>query len=486
MTSTTTQSQLTTLVSEGSLQGIQISSSMASKPGSTPGFYNPKRRMGRDVTVLSVAQWLTDESIKNQRRALAVSLPAPTDESNLTRPTKVQRCALVDASVSSTSSSQTPSSENNKKIRPARLLDTTCATGIQGLRNIVESPILAEVALDNLSKTLSKDDCETSVTPELHVILNDLDENAVQLTKQNANSTLQQQQQINDSNIHVTQRAAQSLLHEETFEVSVLDPFGSVQPFLDAALAKSPNGGLIEVCATDVGVLYGARPSIAKRHYHVQLAKKRPPCYRERGVRVLLAAIAQAAGRYDRGIVPMYGISMEHYCLVSVKVVRGAKAADLTARSVQPVRICRVCGDSQIIDEGAENKIKNSCNCGCDPINLQQEGPLWIGPLHDVEFVKGMANIANLDEAQGFISKKTRTFLDQLKEEAAINHMFHRRPGVAAKARTPKLTKVLEELQHRGYKASRTHFCVKSLKSDASAEEFDDAVMAILDKQDKA
>ena len=151
MASTTAQSQPTALISEGSLQDIQISPSMASRPGSTPGFYNPKRRMGRDFAVLSVAQWLTAEAIKNEKRALATSSLSPMDESNLTRPSKIQRCDFAN-SVSSTSSSQPPSSENHEKIRPARILDANCATGIQGLRNIVESPIHAEAAIEISSK----------------------------------------------------------------------------------------------------------------------------------------------------------------------------------------------------------------------------------------------------------------------------------------------------------------------------------------------
>ena len=128
--------------------------------------------------------------------------------------------------------------------------------------------------------------------------------------------------------IHITQRVAQAILHEETFQISVLDPFGSVQPFLDAALARAPRGGLIEICATDVGVLYGSRPSMASRHYAARLSPNRPPCYRERGVRMLMASVAIAAGRHDRGVKPVYGISTEHFCLVSMRVLRGASAAD--------------------------------------------------------------------------------------------------------------------------------------------------------------
>jgi tRNA (guanine26-N2/guanine27-N2)-dimethyltransferase len=448
------------VTSEGSLRDMQISPTMASKPGSTPGFYNPKRRIGRDFVVLSVAHWLATEA--TTRRAPP---PAPT----------------------ATSSSE-EKDELSSRLRPARLLDATCATGIQGLRTVVESPILARAILSK--KTNDHHTYEPPESPELQVVLNDMDADAIELANHNVNSVRLNNQELDfNINVAVTQRVAQALMHEETFEVSVLDPFGSVQPFLDAALARAPQGGLIEVCATDVGVLYGTRPSIAARHYHAHLAHKRPPCYRERGVRLLFAAIAQAAGRHDRGVVPVYGISTEHFCLVSVKVLRGAKVADSTAKQVRSVRICRTCG--AVGTGSGRHRTKNLPSCECEPIDgagtdAQEEGPLWVGPLHDVEAVKRMAKIACLPQAKELISKETCTFLQKLQEEAAVDCLFHRRPGVAARGRTPKLTTVMEELQNRGFKAARTHFCVKSLKTDASAKEFDDTVKAILAHEDQS
>ena len=61
-TSTAPSQPRPSLISEGALHGIQTAPSSAAKPGSTPGFYNPKRRVGRDFVVLSVAHWLANEA----------------------------------------------------------------------------------------------------------------------------------------------------------------------------------------------------------------------------------------------------------------------------------------------------------------------------------------------------------------------------------------------------------------------------------------
>lgn len=435
-----------TLVSEGSLRGIRISPSMANKPGSSPGFYNPKRQIGRDFVVLSVATWLYNDAIR--------------------------RAAKHDGSRGS----------STKILRPARVLDAACATGIQGLRTFVESPILAEAMLR--AKQNQSQEKEKLELKELQLVLNDMDADAIEIANENANSVLCNSELNLNSTIKVSQRVAQATMHEETFEVSILDPFGSVQPFLDAALSRAPKGGLIEVCATDVGVLYGTRPSIAARHYHAHLAQKRPPCYRERGVRLLYAAIAQAAGRHDRGVEPIYGVSTEHYCLASMRVLRGAKAADSTVQHLKAVKICRSCGATS---KGTCTEVGtiDSPPCECKPIggagtDAKTEGPLWVGPLYDIETVSKMTEIAGLEEAKGIISKETCVLLQKLKEEAAIKNMSHRRPGVAAKGRIPKLTEVMGELQQRGFRTARTHFCAKSLKTEASVQEFDAAVKALL------
>ena len=467
------------LVSEGFLRDMRVSSTMATKPGSTAGFYNPKRRIGRDVVVLSVAQWLAAETKRRATKEEKDSHTSPKNEKS-----------------KNTSSS-------NSTTRPVRLIDATCATGIQGLRCMVESPMLANAILSKegykhqnveeggVLDTQNGFHQSINTSPQLQVVLNDVDSNAIEIARCNVHSVREQMMNNevdssskypNDVNpidltkVNITQRVAQAIMHEETFEISVLDPFGSVQPFLDAALSRAPQGGLIEICATDVGVLYGSRPSVASRHYHAHLSHRRPPCYRERGIRLLFAAIAQAAGRHDRGVEPVYGISTEHFCLASMRVLRRAKTLDYTAKQVKSVRICRTCGDASV---GAKP------GCGCEPIdgagiNAEEEGPLWIGPLYDLDAVEQMAEIAYLEEAKGLIAPETRVFLQNLKEEAAIQTIFHRRPGIAAEGKTPKMTKVMEELQRRGFKTARTQFCAKSLKSEASAKDFDAAVKSVI------
>ena len=134
-------------------------------------------------------------------------------------------------------------------------------------------------------------------------------------------------------------------LHEQPHDFIHLDPFGSAAPHLDAAMSRAPHLGVVAVTATDTAALWGIYPAVARRHYGAELEvgdgeaqnnnlggaagqARRPPWFRELGVRVLLGAMARAAARHDRGIVPLSCLASDHFVQVCVRVQRGAAAAD--------------------------------------------------------------------------------------------------------------------------------------------------------------
>ena len=443
-----------TQASEGSLNSMQVASSMAEKPGETAAFYNPYRRVGRDCSVLSVAQWI----IHKQQ-----------------------------------------TSKSDKEL-PIQILDAHSASGMAGLRVAVESPILARTYLN-----ATGDSTKDSQLPPLAMTINDVDPKAAQIATHNAelaSQLIRQPVSVSSSlnTISVSNRDSQSLWHESSFDVSLIDPFGCTTAYLDSALAKAPQGGLLDICATDVTALYGGRPAMATRHYGGYYQTSRPPCYKERGVRMLLAAVAQAAGRQDRGIRPLYSLSTAHYVVVAVQVVRRGQTKttfgpDATIGQVQSFPICRSCGAPGNIENSGDKESTSAIapDCLCDASETGAgtsaicEGPLWRGPLHDSVHLEGMMRMACLPEAQGWISPETKAILQIMCNEALVEAvdctssktMFHRRPSFAAPTRVPPLGAITEELQRRGFQACRTQFDNQALKSNASPSEFDDVVRSL-------
>ena len=433
------------------------------------GFFNTKRRVGRDVTVLSAAQYL----IVQQRRS---------------------------------------NNDGKKNNRPVRILDAMSASGIQGLRIAKEAPILA--ALRHQTTIIPSVQHQSFLLPEFEVVLNDMDPEAYNLIKANIASSSDKDN--NDlSTLRASNRVAQSLLYDdEPYQFIVLDPFGSTTPHLDAALYNAPHGGRIELCATDVNVLYGSRPNMARRHYNTAVVSstRRPPGYRERGIRLMLASVAQAAGRYDKGVRPLYCISTEHYCLVSVEILRrgvsdggGGNVVDHTTQQVQPVTICSNCNAVATQTSSKDSSLPSSCCENPKDIDLVQ-GPLWVGPLFDAETVEEMAQLldvlvegnhlitgmsdggsaecsSNSNDVDGnvFISRETAKLLQRLREEARVDHSttgvkFTRRPDFASPQWTPKMDWVVKELTLAGFQASRTHLDPKAIRTNAAPDEFDRCV----------
>lgn len=446
-------SQAITLASEGSLDSMQVASSMAQKPGEMAAFYNPNRRVGRDCSVLSLAQWMIDKQ------------------------------------------------QNSKsgRQRPIQILDAHAASGMAGLRVAVESPILARSYLGVTDESTTD---SPPPLPPLTMTLNDFDPEAVRIATHNAELASQLIQQpvsvpSSLSTISVSNRNSQSLWHESSFDVSLIDPFGCATACLDSTLARAPQGGVLDICATDVTALYGGRPAMAARHYGGCYLTNRPPCFKERGVRMLLAAVAQAAGRQDRGIRPLYSLSTAHYVVVAVQVVRRGKTfgADAAIDQVQCFPICRSCGAPGGIENMGDKESTKiiAPDCLCDAsepgagTSAICEGPLWRGPLHDSAHLEGMMRLACLPEAQGWISPETKDRLQTMCDESLVEavdcissrSIFHRRPSLAAPGCMPPLEAITEELQRRGFQACRTQFDKQALKSNASPPEFDDCVRSL-------
>ena len=98
---------------------------------------------------------------------------------------------------------------------PFKALDAFASSGIQGLRLASECPALVRGAISR----------EESV-PSLEVVLCDMDAKASALCMANADEKCSR----DGCSISVARRNAAALLHEQPFDVSLLDPFGSVVP----------------------------------------------------------------------------------------------------------------------------------------------------------------------------------------------------------------------------------------------------------------
>ena len=297
------------------------------------------------------------------------------------------------------------------------VLDGLAATGALGLRVALESG------------------------RDLQVVLNDKNPRAVALIRKNIEGN-------GIRNAEVLQSDLSAHLDTQHYDLVEIDPFGSPVPFLDAALRSAHRGSALAVSATDTAVLCGAKPEAAWRRYLTRVVHT--DAYAEVGTRVLLGYAARAAARFDRAVEPVFSYAAEHFIKLHLRISEGAARADRALAQLGFVRFDPATGAHEPVLEPSPETL----------------GPLWLGPLADLDVVTSL----RAAPATGYAATR---ILETLRTEASLppfyleNNETARRAGVSP----PPLHDVLDALQRLGFRAATTLFRENSVKTDAPASE---------------
>lgn len=203
-----------------------------------------------------------------------------------------------------------------------------------------------------------------------------------------------------------------------------LDPYGSAAPFIDAAVQAIDHGGLLCVTCTDMSILCGNHPETCFVKY-AGMSLSNPMCH-ELGLRILLNTIEISATRYQRHIEPLLSLSIDYYCRVWVRVFDAPNAAKATATRRGFGFVCTGCrtfctqrsgklSHNQYFTRpktGADDQLKYTQGSGpsvdrrCDECGSAYKivGPMWLDPIHDINFVKRCINTLTSNK-----SKKSQT-----------------------------------------------------------------------------
>ena len=216
------------------------------------------------------------------------------------------------------------------------------------------------------------------------------------------------------------------------FDYLDIDPFGSPNPFLDAAISSLGKRGILALTATDTAPLSGTYPAACRRKYWAE------PCrdsnMHETGLRILIRKVQLIGAQYDIALLPLYSFYREHYFRIYLVSERSKKAADAIL---------------------AMHSVSGST------------GPLFMGNLWDTEIAEQMYHANKIP--------KLNSFLLTIAEESRIGsagffdlHQMSKKH----KLENPRKIKVIEELKSRGHKASGTHFRPTGIRTDASEKGF--------------
>nr|XP_020650753.1 TRMT1-like protein isoform X1 [Pogona vitticeps] len=270
--------------------------------------------------------------------------------------------------------------------KPLECLDAFGATGIMGLQWAKHLGNSVKVTINDYSEnsvTMIRENCQLN---KMKAVVNFKEEDDCDEAVEEGEENL--------PTIEVTNMDANVIMHLRAFDFIHLDPFGSSVNYLDAAFRNVRNLGIVSVTSTDTSSLYSKAQHVAQRHYGCNIV--RTEYYRELAARMVVAAIARAAARCNKGIDVLFAVALEHFVLVEVRVLRGPSPADDTVKKIRYLIHCQWCEERVFKKEG--NMVEENpyrllpCDCysrmtGKTAVEL---GPLWSGSLFNTGFLRRM------------------------------------------------------------------------------------------------
>ncbi len=311
------------------------------------------------------------------------------------------------------------------KLRNARLLDATAATGIRGIRYEREAGIK-------------------------NVTMLDMNPHASKSARANV--------ALNKSRARVIGKSLQEFAGSsgEVFDVIDIDPFGSPAPMVHDALKLSKDGTSLMVTATDTATLCGAEGSACLRIYGAKPIHNEL-CH-ETSVRILLGFVAREAAQFNFGIEPILSIADMHYIRVFLVLRHGAREAAGSVGMTGFLSHCSRCRSFSYKKGVAASADTKCTNCRAD---MQIFGPMWLGPLKNDRLVSSMRKLSRS------YASETLRFVEKLDDELDMP-FFYSIPKITSilKIGSVSLEPVIKTLGKR-HVVSRTQFDKDSVKTDA-------------------
>lgn len=312
--------------------------------------------------------------------------------------------------------------------RKLKVCEPLAATGIRGIRYAMESDAVDSVLLNDKQKEAFENIIE-------NIKINSLESIAKAENK--------------DANLLLEEHAFKG----SRFDFIDIDPYGSPVKFIQPAIRSLAHKGYLAIAATDTAALCGvAKKACIRKYSSIPL---RNEFMHETGIRILIAATIRIAAFNEVALEPLLCHSTMHYMRVYFRMYVSSSKADMMLNKIGYLAYCGNClWRSSFIH--LEELPKNCLFCGS---KIFFAGPLWLGELIKKDFVSS----AKTDE------EEAKKLLDLLIEESEMPAFHYDIDQIASKLKIsgPKINSVIESLKQMGFKASKTHFARKGIRTDA-------------------
>jgi len=185
----------------------------------------------------------------------------------------------------------------------------------------------------------------------------------------------------------------QAHLHQHQYNFIYIEAYQSGVTFFDAAMSSIAAGGLI--CLTCTDTILNKNWNTVLCWYAAKFLKME--YYREMAVCIILANLAQAAARYNKGIKPELCVGLKHGFTVICRVFIGSEASQGSMKAVELVTHCVKCQGRRFATENKEmTSVASNAPMSIDPClcfeknvlaRYMQLGPAWSGNIFCPSFL---------------------------------------------------------------------------------------------------
>jgi len=211
---------------------------------------------------------------------------------------------------------------------------------------------------------------------------------------------------------------------EKFWDYIDIDPYGTPVGFVENSLAHLKNHGILGVTMTDTSVLEGK--FLQKGYLRYGGFGLRGIYSKEVSTRIFAAYLIKIAASLELGSRVLLTIRDKHYIRVFLQVQRGVNRALKSLENVKNFTL-----------EG------------------KTIGPLYWGPLYDNE-VLDRIDIENL-------SSRSKKLFENMKNEDLMLFFYTN----SINNHEVSINEIIERIKERGYRAGRTNFYEKGIKTDA-------------------
>jgi tRNA (guanine26-N2/guanine27-N2)-dimethyltransferase len=334
-----------------------------------------------------------------------------------------------------------------RSSRSLVICEPMCGTGVRGIRMAKEVEGINRVIMGDLNPSAAK-------LASFNVELNNLEDRIVV------------------RNLEANLLFALHSAPNNHFDYIDLDPFGSPVYYLDSAVRALRGSGLLAVTATDMAPLCGAHRQACLRKYGASPLHSEY-CH-EVALRILIGALVTTAARHEKEATIVFSHSSDHYVRAYAVLEHGAERASKSLGEMGYILHCPRCLNRRVAYGIEEIRAVRCDECGGAMIIA---GPLWLGPLSEAPFCGEMIEEAEKHE---FGEKRLMRLLGVIHSESGYPPTFFNVDKISdlLNLASPPTEEILGALRKAGYKASKTHFHPRGIKTDAPLKAVEEILLS--------